>query len=100
MVGFQVPVLSVSTCRDHQAHQALRDPRVTKVSGGSAKRVVKPESLAGPQSPGRGIEYLPVLKAWGKKEAKGRRGRREKGMRLWGCRPCPEGAGGGTTETR
>lgn len=27
----QVPVLSVSTCRDHQAHQALRDPRVTKV---------------------------------------------------------------------
>ena len=26
-----------STCRDHQAHPALRDPRVTQVSAGSAE---------------------------------------------------------------
>jgi hypothetical protein len=32
VVGFQIPALLDSTCRDPQAHLARRDPKVTKVS--------------------------------------------------------------------
>lgn len=46
-VGFQVPVLWDSTCRDHQAHQ---DPKVTKVSKGAAKKAVRNRSKSGSQS--------------------------------------------------
>lgn len=73
-VGFQIPVLWDSTCRDHQAHQ---DPKVTKVSKGAAKKAVRSRSKAGSQSP-KSDQHIFI-------GAKALRGRKEK-LKGGGCK--------------
>lgn len=60
-IGFQVPALSDSICRDHQA---LRDPRVTEVSEGATENVGR-SGKAGPQSLNSKQQVLIGAKALG-----------------------------------